>query len=76
MRAGELYAFLPYNAYTTNIETAIADAYFIGKTLYPDRFVDIDPAAKADEVHRALLGTGVYRQTVDTYGGVRRTALP
>ena len=36
--------------YSTNIDTVIANAYYIGKVLYPDEFRDIDPAEKADEI--------------------------
>ncbi|WP_010243357.1 TroA family protein [Acetivibrio cellulolyticus] len=43
IKNGEIYSQLPYNFYTTNIDTAIADAYYIGKVLYPEQFKDIDP---------------------------------
>lgn len=75
VRAGELYAILPYNFYATNIETAIADAYYIGKTLYPERFVGVEPAAKADDIYRSFLGAAAYRQMADAYGGFRRVTL-
>lgn len=66
---GSVYSQLPYNSYSTNIDTAIADAYFLGKTIYPDAFADIDPAQKADEIYEALLGTPVYAQMVENFGG-------
>ena len=34
---GQVYGILPFNYYTTNIGTALADAYYIGKILYPDK---------------------------------------
>jgi len=55
-----IYALLPFNYYTTNIGTALADAYAIGKVLYPERFKDIDPARKADEIYTFLVGKPVY----------------
>jgi iron complex transport system substrate-binding protein len=47
-REGRIYALLPFNHYTTNIDTALADAYAIGKVLYPRRFADVDLVRQAD----------------------------
>ncbi|KUH31466.1 hypothetical protein APY94_12390 [Thermococcus celericrescens] len=69
VKEGNVYGMLPYNFYTTNIGTALADAYFIGKVLYPERFKDIDPAEKADEIYRFLLGKSVYAVMADQFGG-------
>ncbi|WP_148883821.1 iron ABC transporter substrate-binding protein [Thermococcus aciditolerans] len=69
VKEGNVYGILPYNFYTTNIGTALADAYFIGKVLYPERFKDIDPAEKADEIYRFLLGKPVYAVMADQFGG-------
>lgn len=72
---GELYGQIPYNNYTTNIETAIADAYYAGKVIYPDKFQDIDPAQKADEIYSKLLGKPVYAQMAKDYGGFKKVTL-
>ena len=56
LKDGKVYGVLPYNFYNTNYENVLADAYFIGKTVYPDRFADIDPKAKADEIMTKFLG--------------------
>ncbi|QTA83094.1 Amino acid ABC transporter, substrate-binding protein [Desulfonema limicola] len=55
-----IYTLLPFNSYTTNIGTALADAYAIGKILYPERFTDIDLEKKTDEIYTFLLGKPVY----------------
>lgn len=68
-----VHVLLPFNAYTTNIDTALADAYAIGKILYPDRFRDIDPEAKADEIYSFLVGRPVYREMVKAYGPIGAT---
>lgn len=57
---GEVYALLPYNWYTGNFGSILADAWYIGTVVYPDRFADIDPAARADEIYRFLLGAPVF----------------
>ena len=42
----------------------LADAYAIGKILYPAAFSDIDPERKCDEIHTYLVGQPVYFQII------------
>jgi iron complex transport system substrate-binding protein len=56
----KVFGILPYNFYSTNYESVLADAYFIGKTVYPDRFADIDPSVKADEIYKMFVGKPVF----------------
>ncbi|MCG8634593.1 MAG: iron ABC transporter substrate-binding protein [Desulfobacterales bacterium] len=58
----KVYGLLPYNWYTVNFGSVLADAWYIGTVLYPDRFKDIDPGKKADEIYTFLLGTPVFDQ--------------
>ena len=53
---GEVYLEMAYNAYYTNYEIALANAWFIAKTVYPDQFADIDMTAKTNEITQAFLG--------------------
>lgn len=53
---GEVYLQMAYNAYYTNFETALINAWFIGKSVYPEKFSDVDIAAKTNEVTKAFLG--------------------
>ncbi|OPZ89226.1 MAG: Periplasmic binding protein [Firmicutes bacterium ADurb.Bin419] len=75
IKNGEIYSQLPYNFYTTNIDTAIADAYYIGKVLYPDQFKDIEPEKKADEIYKSLLGKELYADMAKAYGGFKKLSL-
>ena len=75
IKNGEIYSQLPYNFYTTNIDTAIADAYYIGKVLYPEQFKDIDPGKKADDIYKSLLGKELYAEMAKAYGGFKKLAL-
>ncbi len=68
-REGRVYGYLPYNYYTTNVDTALADAYFMGKVVFPHAFEDVDPAAKADEIYEFLLGKPLYEDMARDYGG-------
>jgi iron complex transport system substrate-binding protein len=60
--SGKVYGVLPYNSYNQNFESIFADAYYIGKLLYPERFTDIDPAAKADQIYTFMVGTPVFAE--------------
>lgn len=68
-KEGEIYSQLPYNFYSTNIDTALADAYYIGKVLYPERFSDINPEEKADEIYEFLVGKKLYKRMVEDFEG-------
>lgn len=72
---GEVYSILPYNWYWTNIEVAMSDAYYIGKVLYPEQFKDVDPAKKADEIYKFLLGKELYSDISKDYGGFNKITL-
>ena len=52
---GEVYLEMAYNAYYTNHEIALINTWFIAKTVYPERFADIDLTAKTNEVTKAFL---------------------
>jgi iron complex transport system substrate-binding protein len=71
VKNGRVYGVLPYNWYANNYDTVLADAYFIGKTLYPDQFADIDPKQKADEIYTFLDGKPVYTNMESLFGGFR-----
>ena len=53
---GEVYIEMAYNSYYTNYELALANAWFIAKTVYPEKFSDIDMTAKLNEITKAFLG--------------------
>ncbi|GKX29713.1 iron ABC transporter substrate-binding protein [Vallitalea longa] len=74
-KTGELYSQLPYNFYHTNIGTAMADAYYLGKVLYPDSFSDIEPEKKADEIYKFLLGKEVYKKMAEDFGEFNKITI-
>lgn len=70
---GNVYLQMPFNYYDTNIEIALADAYYIGTVLYPEEFSDIDPAEKFDEITREMLGIDAYDRIAASYFGGYQT---
>lgn len=68
VQEGRVYTVLPYNWYTQNFGSILADAYFVGTLLYPDRFKDVDAAAKADEIYTFLVGKPVFSIMNEVFG--------
>jgi iron complex transport system substrate-binding protein len=69
VKNGRVYGVMPYNWYANNYDTVLADAYYVGKTLYPEQFADVDPAQKADEIYTMLDGKPVYSDMKTLFGG-------
>lgn len=67
---GKVYGVLPYNWYTINYGSILANAYYIGIILHPDAFADINPAAKADAIYTFLVGKAVFGQMNDSFRGL------
>ncbi|MBN1834426.1 MAG: iron ABC transporter substrate-binding protein [Spirochaetales bacterium] len=76
VKSGEVYGVLPYNWYTVNFGSILADAYFVGKVLYPERFADVDPAAKADEIYTFLVGGPVFQELNEAFQGLVFERIP
>ncbi len=56
VRSSRVFGLFPYNSYSQNFEAVFANAYYVGKVLYPDRFKDIHPMAKAENISVFLNG--------------------
>ena len=62
---GRVYAQISFRHCASNLETALADAYYAATVMYPDQFADVDPATKADEIFTELLGKPVYNELAE-----------
>ncbi len=61
------FVLLPFNYYSTNLETAIVDAYVIGKVLFPGQFKDINLPEKADQIFTFFVGAPLFSKMVEDY---------
>ncbi|OLN33103.1 iron ABC transporter substrate-binding protein [Desulfosporosinus metallidurans] len=75
VKKGQVYNQIPYNNYSTNIETAFADSYYAGKIIFPQQFQDIDPIKKSDEIYQFLLGKPLYSEMERDLGGFKKLEL-
>ncbi len=72
---GEVYLQMAYNAYYTNYEIALVNTWFLAKTVYPDRFADIDMTDKANEITEMFLGKGLAKEISaypSSFGGYQK----
>ena len=60
VQEGRVYSQISFRSSASNLETALADAYYAACVIYPEQFADIDPVAKAQEIFEMLLGTDPY----------------
>ena len=65
-----VYTVNPHTAMNVNHETTLANAYFIGKLLYPEQFEDIDPVKKADEIYSFVVGEPVFELLKENVEGL------
>lgn len=52
----QVYSLISYRFYATNAELALANCYQVGAVAYPERFTDVDPTQKLDEITQFFLG--------------------
>ncbi len=72
---GNIYGILPQSYYSHNFANVLANSYFIGNVLYPERFSDVEPVVKSDEIYRELVGESVYSEFRKDFGGFREIGI-
>jgi len=75
LKSGNVYGVLPYNFYSTNYETVLANGYYVGKVLYPDRFAYVDPQKKADEIYTKFVGKPTFSALNGNYQNLGFTKI-
>ncbi len=68
VKTGKVYCLIPHY-YATAPATVLAETYYIGKTLYPDRFKDIKIPVLADTLYTFFVGCPLYEEMAGIFGG-------
>ena len=71
----EVYLQMAYNAYYTNLETALINTWFNAKVVYPSLFSDIEMNAKTNEVTNMFLNKELANQInsyPNSFGGYQK----
>ena len=57
---GCVYSQISFRSFASNLETALADAYYAACVIYPEQFQDVDHLEKTEEIFTMLLGSNPY----------------
>ncbi len=60
VQEGRVYAQISFRSFASNLETALADAYYAGTVIYPQAFADVQIEEKVEEIFTMLLGENPY----------------
>ena len=60
VKEGKVYSQISFRSSASNLETALADAYYAACVMFPEQFKDVDPIAKTEEIFEKLLGANPY----------------
>lgn len=64
VNGGRVYTVMPYNRFSANLENMLMNSYFIGKTVHPSGFSDVDMQTISDEITGELSGNDIYLDLV------------
>ena len=68
-----VYLQMPYNFYSTNLEIALANAYYCGLVVYPEMFSDIIISELVNEISQVFLNIDIVDILArDYYGGYQK----
>jgi iron complex transport system substrate-binding protein len=56
VRENDVFGLFPNMSYNENFDAVFANAYYVGKVLYPEQFADVDPMTKAEDISIFLNG--------------------
>lgn len=65
---GRVYQHPSSTSYFNNLEISLANCYFIGSILYPQRFTDVDAREKAEEIFEFFLGRSDLMSALEEMG--------
>lgn len=60
VKEGRVYSQISFRSSASNLETALADAYYAATILYPEQFADVDIEEKTGEIFQMILGSNPY----------------
>ena len=71
----QIYSLLPYNQYNTNLESALANAYYIASRLYPESFTAPAVETKIAEIFDFFLDLKIDTAALPAYQPFRLKAV-
>ncbi|RXK13268.1 hypothetical protein CP965_05560 [Halarcobacter mediterraneus] len=66
---------LPNTFYYINLDQMLANSFFIAKQLYPNKYKNLDPVKKANEIFTHFVGEPLYEMIKKDMGGFQKVNL-
>ena len=60
VKNGNVYSQISFRSWSSNLETALADAYYAASVIYSEQFADLNLEEKVGEIFMELLGVNPY----------------
>lgn len=76
IKNGDVYGVLPTRMYGESHEVVLMNAYGIGKVLYPNKFMDVDPKTMADYIFIYLYGEPIFEEVNKEFGNLAFSRIP
>jgi iron complex transport system substrate-binding protein len=71
-KTGKVYTLLPFNWHSINYENLLCNMWFIGKTVYPEAFQDVDIQEKYREIFLQFYDRDIYNEVMTIYNPFQR----
>ncbi len=75
VQENKVYSQISFRSNASNLETALADAYYAASIIYPEQFKDVDLLEKTAEIFTMLLGTNPYEDLKEAGYAFRQIQL-
>lgn len=66
-KKNQVFSVLPFNWHTINYEHLLCNTWFIGKTVYPELFTDVDIEKRSAAIIRYFYGADIFEEVKKTY---------
>ncbi|PWR76159.1 hypothetical protein DLD82_01310 [Methanospirillum stamsii] len=76
IKSGMVYGLYPTSIYGESHEIDLINAYCIGKALYPDKFIDVDPKTMAEYIFTYLYGKSISEEINKEVGNFALNRIP
>ena len=70
VREDKVFGLFPNMSYNENFDAVFANAYYVGKVLYPEQFADVDAMTKAEEISTFLNGGPAFESLNKQFDGL------
>lgn len=67
LQSGKTFSLLPFNWHTINYENLLCNTWFVGKTVYPETFAEVNIEKKSAEIISYFYGTNIFDEIKETY---------